>query len=94
MRKRAAPGVLGWLHVVTMEHESTESNLATIIRTMSHDLRTPLTSIMGFSELLLEDDSITGEQRDYLQTISAESRKLSSMLNHYLSTLLVESGAE
>lgn len=58
---------------------------------MSHELRTPLTSIMGFSELMLEDESVTGQQREYLQTISDESRKLSGMLNHYLSILLVES---
>ncbi len=64
------------------------------IREMSHHVRTPLTSIMGFAELLLEDDNITGQQRDYLQTISDEARRLSGMLNHYLSVLLVESERE
>ena len=64
------------------------------VREMSHQLRTPLTSVMGFSELLLEDESITGQQREYLQMISEESRRLSSMLNHYLSVLLVESEDE
>ena len=61
------------------------------VREMSHELRTPLTSIMGFAELLLEDESITGLQREYLQTVSDEARRLSEMLNHYLSVLLVES---
>jgi cell cycle sensor histidine kinase DivJ len=63
----------------------------TTVREMSHELRTPLTSIMGFSELLLEDESVVGQNREYAQIISEESRKLSEVLNHYLSVLLVES---
>lgn len=62
------------------------------LRKMSHELRTPLTSIMGFAELLLEDENLTGQTREYLTVISDESRRLSGMLNHYLSVLLVESG--
>lgn len=61
---------------------------------MAHDLRTPLNGIMGFSELLLEDEQITGQAREYLTVISDESRKLASVLNHYLSVLLVETGEE
>ena len=68
-------------------------NFETAIREMSHELRTPLTSIMGFAELLLEDETLTGQTREYLTVISDESRKLSEMLNHYLSVLLVESTA-
>lgn len=62
------------------------------VREMSHELRTPLSSIMGFSELLLEDESLQGQTREYLTVISEESRKLASVLNHYLSVMLVESG--
>ena len=63
----------------------------TTLREMSHEMRTPLTSIMGFSELLLEDEKLTSQTREYLTVISDESRKLSALLNHYLSVLLVES---
>ena len=66
------------------------ANFETTVREMSHELRTPLTSIMGFSELLLEDEGLTGQTREYLTVISDESRKLSALLNHYLSILLVE----
>jgi signal transduction histidine kinase len=66
----------------------------TIVRELSHEVRTPLTSIMGFAELLLEDDAITGQTREYLTVISQESRKLSALLNHYLSVLLVEDDGE
>lgn len=74
--------------------ETKGASFETTVREMSHDLRTPLSSIMGFSELLLEDESLQGQTREYLTVISEESRKLASVLNHYLSVLLVESGDE
>lgn len=58
---------------------------------MSHEMRTPLTSIMGFAELLLEDETITGTSREYLQIISDEARRMSEMLNEYISVLRSES---
>ena len=73
-----------------METKPDTQSFEDTVREMSHQLRTPLTSVMGFSELLLEDETITGQQREYLTMISEESRRLSSMLNHYLSVLLVE----
>ena len=76
---------------ITMSNQIETLKFETTVREMSHELRTPLTSIMGFSELLLEDETITGKNREYLSVISDESRKLSVLLNHYLSILLVES---
>ena len=73
-----------------METKPDIRNFENTVREMSHELRTPLTSVMGFSELLLEDETLTGQQREYLTMISEESRRLSSMLDHYLSALLVE----
>lgn len=72
--------------------EANHATFETTVREMSHELRTPLTSIMGFSELLLEDQAVQGQTREYLTVISEESRRLASLLNHYLSVLLVESG--
>lgn len=71
--------------------ETANSNFEATVREMSHALRTPLTSIMGFSELLLEDEALTGQTREYLTVISDESKSLAKLLNHYLSVLLVES---
>jgi signal transduction histidine kinase len=76
---------------MSMSNQIEPLKFESTVREMSHELRTPLTSIMGFSELLLEDESITGKNREYLSVISDESRKLSALLNHYLSILLVES---
>lgn len=45
-----------------------------------HDLRTPLTSIIGFAELLMENETIIGQSREYLEIILDESRKLDQMI--------------
>ena len=50
---------------------------------MSHAMRTPLTSVMGFSELLLEDETIQGEQREYAKFINDESQKLAELLKTF-----------
>ncbi|MEP7149433.1 MAG: histidine kinase dimerization/phospho-acceptor domain-containing protein [Acidobacteriota bacterium] len=71
-----------------------ESTFESAVREMSHEVRTPLTSIMGFAELLLEDENLTGQTREYLEVISEESRRLSGILDHYLSVLLVESASD
>ncbi|MEO8649700.1 MAG: histidine kinase dimerization/phospho-acceptor domain-containing protein, partial [Acidobacteriota bacterium] len=62
------------------------------LQQMSHEVRTPLTSIIGFSELLLEDESFDPRSRENLKIISDEAKRLAEMLNHYISVLHVESG--
>lgn len=81
--------------ITTMaEHPTEKLQFESTVREMSHELRTPLTSIMGFSELLLEDETITGKNREYLVVINEESRKLSTLLTHYLSILLCQTDEE
>ncbi|MDQ2745674.1 MAG: ATP-binding protein [Acidobacteriota bacterium] len=59
-------------------------------RLMSHELRTPVTSISGFAELLLSDDNISEESREFLTIISSESQRLSKMLAMFLSVSNLE----
>ncbi|HBE82221.1 MAG TPA: histidine kinase dimerization/phospho-acceptor domain-containing protein [Pyrinomonadaceae bacterium] len=70
--------------VSKMENQRNEPARSTDLHRLSHDLRTPLTSIMGFAELLLEDDSIQGQARDYLSIIAEESKKLADILADHL----------
>lgn len=64
------------------ENAKLRSDMASL---MSHELRTPVTSIKGFSELLMMDESITGESREFLGIIASESDRLSKMLTTFLS---------
>ena len=51
-----------------------------MIRNIAHDVRTPLTSISGFAELLAEDESLSPGARENVEIIRAEIRRLAEML--------------
>ncbi|HMG74193.1 MAG TPA: ATP-binding protein [Pyrinomonadaceae bacterium] len=61
-----------------------------MISLMSHELRTPLTSINGFAELLVLDDKIPAESREFLQIITNESQRMSRMIDTFLSVTQLE----
>ncbi len=49
-----------------------------------HDVKNPLTSIISFSEMLLEDDSLSQEERsELLQIIYEEAKRISDILNAF-----------
>lgn len=53
---------------------------------VSHDLRSPLRSMDGFSQALLEDyaDRLDGEALDFLQRIRAASQRMASLIDDLL----------
>lgn len=59
---------------------------------MSHEIRTPMNGILGFAELLLEEQ-LTDEQREYVKTIHDSGRTLLALINDILDLSKVESGA-
>jgi signal transduction histidine kinase len=69
------------------ENERLRSDMASL---MSHELRTPITSISGFAELLLADENIPADAREFLAIISNESQRLSKMLSTFLSVSNLE----
>ena len=71
------------------EFEKLKSDMISL---MSHELRTPLTSINGFAELLVADEKIPEDSREFLTIISNESQRLSRMINTFLSVTQLEAG--
>jgi len=69
------------------EFEQLKSDMISL---MSHELRTPLTSINGFAELLVLDDKIPEESREFLQIITNESQRMSRMIDTFLSVTQLE----
>ncbi|HLM00051.1 MAG TPA: ATP-binding protein, partial [Pyrinomonadaceae bacterium] len=72
---------------VIKENEKLRSDMTSL---MSHELRTPITSIQGFAELLLADETINEEAREFLTIIAGESQRLSKMLSTFLSVSNLE----
>lgn len=58
---------------------------------MSHELRTPMNVIIGFSELLTDED-ITPSQKDYLLTIEDAAHGLLTLINDLLDLSKIEAG--
>lgn len=59
---------------------------------ISHDLRTPLTSIMGYLELTLDDGNLTEEQRGYLDIVDRNADRLLQLVNDLLFVARLEAG--
>lgn len=62
------------------------------VATVSHDIQSPLTSIVGFARLL-RDEGLPGETREHcLDVIEGESRRLSRLAEALLSLSALEAG--
>ncbi len=76
---------------VTAEREA-ERLKSEFIAAVSHELKTPLTSILGFSELLLEDEYNPAQLREFLESIHYSSLRLKELVNNLLDTSRLEAG--
>lgn len=72
----------------------TKANLAKreFLFNMSHDIRTPMNAIIGFTALAQTHIDDLGQVEDYLKKISVSSQHLLSLINHVLDMSRIESG--
>jgi PAS domain S-box-containing protein len=70
----------------TAELEATARELDSFAYSVSHDLRAPLRSLSGFSEILLEDyaASLDDAGREYLQRIQANVARMGQLIDDLL----------
>ncbi len=73
--------------------ENLENTRRTFIANVSHDLRTPITTIGGFVDGILDGTIPEEEQRRYLEIVSSESRRLSRLVKTLLDISKIESKA-
>ncbi|BCR03329.1 hypothetical protein DESUT3_03980 [Desulfuromonas versatilis] len=87
-------GMIAILLDVTREHEL-ERMKTDFIATSARDLRGPLASILGFSELLLARKPIDSDERNrFLAYIHQEAQSLARIVKDRLDIALLESGGE
>ncbi|TAK24175.1 MAG: diguanylate cyclase [Chloroflexota bacterium] len=58
----------------------------------SHELRTPMTAIVGFSDLMLERETSSEDQKRWIYLINREAGNLSSLIDNLLDVSRIESG--
>ncbi len=63
-----------------------------LLSNLSHEMRTPLTSIQGFADFLLRGEGLGEEPRKYLGIISGEARRLGRLLEDFLGLARLEAG--
>ncbi|GBF50340.1 aerobic respiration control sensor protein ArcB [Leptospira ryugenii] len=82
------------LHHLVDEKEKAEKaaqSRSLFLSSMSHEMRTPLHSILGYTNLILEED-VSPEQREILSLIEFSSRNLLVLINDILEFNKLEAG--
>jgi signal transduction histidine kinase len=59
---------------------------------VSHEFRTPLTGIQGFSEMMRDEDLTVAELKEYATDINKDARRLNRLVNEMLDLSRMESG--
>jgi len=65
---------------------------SSFVSAVSFEMRTPLTSILGFSEMLVSKQLQTDKEREYVEIISREADNLSRLVEDLLDISRLESG--
>ena len=64
----------------------------TFLSNMSHDIRTPMNAVLGFTTLLARDAENPAKVREYTRKITASGQHLLSLINDILDVSKIESG--
>lgn len=92
--QRASGGIEGLvflLHDVT-ERVQVERMKTEFVSAVSHELKTPLTTISGFVELLLDREFDRGKETQYLGICLDEAHRLQKLIDDLLTLAKLESG--
>ena len=80
------------LQVAVEKAETANRAKSTFLSNMSHDIRTPMNAIIGFTTLALSNIDDTDRVKDYLGKTLASSNHLLSLINDVLDMSRIESG--
>lgn len=84
-------GIVTILRDITREKEIDRMKTE-LVSMVAHELRSPLTSISGFSELLLDPHLNREQSEEYATIILKEASRLSDLINKFLDISKIEAG--
>ncbi|MBP3708255.1 MAG: ATP-binding protein [Clostridia bacterium] len=81
--KNIPNGIIILLQDIT-EHVKLDNMRKEFVADVSHELKTPITSIIGYADTLLEDEYDKETQNKFLNVISSESRRMAKLVTDLL----------
>jgi len=74
------------------EAENSDRLKSAFLANMSHEIRTPLNAIVGFANIILEEDLSIEEKEKYFSYINQNSNQLIGLINDIIDISKIESG--
>ena len=68
---------------INAENKRIEEEIRKSIANMSHDLRTPLTSVMGYIQLLEDENLSIKEKKEYIEVIKRRTQNLQKLVTSF-----------
>ncbi len=97
-------GILGTAHDITEKVKAQELRIAKesaeaatkaksrFLAHISHEIRNPMVAILGYSQLLDRDTSLTPQQKEYLGIVNQAGARLLELINDVLEMAKIETG--
>jgi signal transduction histidine kinase/CheY-like chemotaxis protein len=80
------------LQKAKIKAEESDQLKSAFLANMSHEIRTPMNGIMGFTELLKEDNLSPVEQKNYIEIIEKSGTRLLNIINDIVDISKIEAG--
>lgn len=84
--------LLGYNKILQIRLEQSNNTKSQFLSRMNHELRTPMNAIIGFAQLLGDDDNLTEEQQDEVRRIIGAGNHTLALINELLDFASIETG--
>ena len=78
---------------IVAKYNRTEIAMRKMLSNISHDLKTPLTVVLGYIEMVLQDSSLSEQEKnDQLEKVYRKSQEVLELMNKFFDLTKLESG--